>query len=128
MPEAPIYRTLQATFIAPTLIPEGKLIEFDGEPGPHLEPQNEAAKAMMEAYYKAKPEANINPVQALPLTVGAAANPTHRVVGDAPPEEVISFVDMATRAGIANEPARVTSLAEAENLSRTELNIRAKDE
>jgi len=113
--QVPRYKTLQATFLAPNLIPEGKIIEFDGEPGPHLEPLNEAAQVMMDNYYKAKPEARVTAVEQLPMTMGASGTPTARVVGDAPPDEIISFVDMANRAGYTQEKAKVTSLGEARN-------------
>jgi hypothetical protein len=111
--EVPKYKCLEDTFIAPWLIKAGKIIEYDGEPGSHLEPLNDAARKMMDAYYKAKPEARISPMDALPITEGANPKPQFAVVGDAPPDEIISFVDMAERAGYSDKPARVESLAEA---------------
>jgi hypothetical protein len=110
----PRYKCLQETFIAPWLLKEGTVIDYDGEPGPHLEPMNEAAEAMMAAYYKAKPEASLNPTDALPITPGAAAKPSFSVAGQAQADEIISFVDMASNAAPGAQPARVVSLAEAQ--------------
>lgn len=110
----PLYKCLQETFMAPFLLKEGTLIEYDGEPGPHLQPMNAPAEAMMAAYYKAKPEASINPVAALPITPGAAVMPTFSVAGQGAPDEILSFVDMASNAAPGSGPARVVSLGEAQ--------------
>lgn len=111
-PIPPRYKCLQETFIAPFLLKEGTLIDYDGEPGPHLQPMNESAVAMMTAYYKAKPEASINPVAALPITPGAALQPTFSIAGQGAPDEILSFVDMASNAAPGSGPTRVGSLAE----------------
>lgn len=51
------YKTLAKTFIPPHLLAEGVVFEIgDGfEPGPHLEPLDEAANAAFEKLYKDKP-------------------------------------------------------------------------
>lgn len=112
MDEVPRYKTLQGTFIEPEYVKEGTLIEFDGEPGPHLEPLNEAAREMMNAYFKAHPEATLTPLEQLPATVGANPAPVMRVLGEAPMDEVRSFVDMSDKTGKGGK-AKVTTLAEA---------------
>lgn len=50
MTELPQYRTLEPTFCAPDLIPSGSIIEFEGPPGPHLEPWNESARDAFAAW------------------------------------------------------------------------------
>lgn len=116
--QVPRYQLMQDTFIAPHLIKAGKIIDYDGEPGPHMSPLNEAADAMMAAYYKAKPEASINPVQQLPIVEGAALHPTTVIVGEAPADPILSFVDMAANAAPGSGPASVTTLAEANAFRR----------
>lgn len=112
--DIPKYKVLEPTFIAPHLIQPGKIILYDGEPGPHLEPLNQPAQDMMDAYYKAKPEASINPVSQLPLTMGAAVVPTVHVVGEAAADPILSFVDMAANGAPGATPSRVMTLAEAQ--------------
>lgn len=112
MDEAPKYKVIQDSFIEPWFIKAGKIIEFDGEPGPHLEALNAPAEEMMAAYYKAHPDASLFPLERLPMTVGANPTPVMKVVGDAAPDEIISFVDMSDKTGRGGK-AKVTSLAEA---------------
>ena len=123
MADVPVYELKEPMFIAPHYIKAGVIIEFDGEPGPHMEPRNDAAKSMMERYYKAHPDATLNIADALPLTEGAAARPTLNVIGVAETPEAVPFIDMAQAAESANAPAekkaatpapvRVMTLAEA---------------
>lgn len=49
--EIPQYRVLEDSFIAPRKVLAGSIIATHGSPGPHLEPLNAAAEAMMEAWY-----------------------------------------------------------------------------
>jgi hypothetical protein len=108
----PKYRVLQGSFIEPWYVKEGAVIEFDGEPGPHLEAMNAAAQDMMKAYYTAHPEATLTPLDRLPITPGVAVKPSLTVLGFAPQEEIQSFVDMSDKTGRGGK-AKVTSLAEA---------------
>jgi hypothetical protein len=61
------YKALQACFIAPVKVLEGTVFTIDDgfQPGPHLEPLDDAAKAAMEKYLKANPEATLHPVETL---------------------------------------------------------------
>jgi hypothetical protein len=111
----PKYRVNQDSFIEPYYVKEGKIIEFDGEPGPHLEARNEAAERMLKAYYTAHPEATLAPLDQLPITPGANPTPTLTVLPDVEQvEEVQSFVDMSDKTGRGGK-AKVTSLAEAKS-------------
>lgn len=67
MSDTPRYRLDTRTFIAPQLLEKGTEILWDGEPGPHMVPVNEAATARMAEYLKANPNAAISPVEKLPL-------------------------------------------------------------
>ena len=49
--EIPEYRLKEPSFFAPNLLPKGSTIRYDGEPGNHLEPLNEAAYLRLEAWY-----------------------------------------------------------------------------
>lgn len=51
MPEAPKYRVLAPTFIAPHMIYPGSVITSNGKPGNHLEPLNQPAHEAMERWY-----------------------------------------------------------------------------
>lgn len=117
--EPPLYKLTEPAFIGGWYLKANTVIEFDGEPGSHMEPMNESAKTMLDAYYKAKPEARVMPVEALQITPGANPRPQFAVVGQAPEAEPISFVDMAERAGYTDRPAKVVSLAEAQPGVRT---------
>lgn len=68
------YRCTTKTFIAPELLDEGTVFTIDDsfEPGPHLEPLDEAANAAVAAYFDKKPHARLNPVEDLPMTTGVA--------------------------------------------------------
>lgn len=48
--EAPQYRVLHETFIAPFKIKPGSIIETHSSPGPHLDPLNDAARAKFELW------------------------------------------------------------------------------
>jgi hypothetical protein len=54
---------------APTyeLLRQGEEIEYSGEPGPHLEPLNDAARENMDAYWAAHPNATLDPMRHMPL-------------------------------------------------------------
>lgn len=86
----PRYRLASKAFFAPTLLPEGTVIEYSGTPGPHMEPLDDDAQAAMDAYYKAHPEASLNPVEALPATVEQPL-----VISMADPS-VVAAVDVST--------------------------------
>jgi hypothetical protein len=119
--QVPKYKVLQPTFFEPIMVKTGSIVEYDGEPGPHLEPLNQAAREMLYKYYKAKPGASLQPTEALamtvdgkplpPVTPGAAVRPTVNITGEAPEEEILSFQDMADR----TKTLKVTGLAEAMN-------------
>lgn len=111
MADAPKYRVLQDSFFEPHFIKEGAIIEFDGEPGPHLEALNEPARVLLAAYYETHPEASLNPVEQLPITPGANPRPSMTVVGQAQPDELRSFVDMSDK----DKPAKIGSLAEVQS-------------
>jgi len=49
------------------LLAEGAEIEFDGIPGPHLQPLDDAAKERMAQYWKDRPNATLDPTRHLPL-------------------------------------------------------------
>ncbi len=52
--ELPRYRLLQEAFFAPDMLPAGAEISYDGVPGDHLEPLNEAADLAMETWYNSE--------------------------------------------------------------------------
>lgn len=58
------------------LLVEGTEIEFDGIPGPHLEPLDDAARAAMAAYVKKFPGATLDPTRHLPLGQDPLLQPT----------------------------------------------------
>lgn len=47
----PQYFVKATTFIAPWRLQKGSVIETEMEPGPHLEPMNNEARAKMESFY-----------------------------------------------------------------------------
>lgn len=47
----PEYQLLQKAFFEPELLEPGTIVIFEGLPGPHLLPLNDAAKAKMEEFY-----------------------------------------------------------------------------
>lgn len=49
--EIPEYRLVEPAFFEPNLLPKGSTIKWDGEPGNHLEPLNEAAYLRLEEWY-----------------------------------------------------------------------------
>lgn len=50
-PEVPKYRVLLRSFFAPHTVEPGTEILYEGVPGNHLEPLNDAARAKMEEFY-----------------------------------------------------------------------------
>jgi hypothetical protein len=58
------------------LFVENEEIDFDGIPGPHLEPLDEAARERMAAYWKAHPGATLDPTRSLPLGQDPMLRPT----------------------------------------------------
>jgi hypothetical protein len=58
------------------LYAEGEEVEFDGIPGPHLEPLDEPAKLAMAAYWAANPGATLDPTRSLPLGQDPLLRPT----------------------------------------------------
>jgi hypothetical protein len=58
------------------LLPEGAEIDYAGEPGPHLEPLDEPAREAMAAYWKAHPNATLDPTRSLPLGQDPLLRPT----------------------------------------------------
>lgn len=52
--EIPTYRIVdpKGAFIEPQLVAAGSVIRYNGPPGPHLEPINDAARERMEAWYE----------------------------------------------------------------------------
>jgi hypothetical protein len=55
---------------------ENEEIEFDGIPGPHLEPLDEPARERIAAYWKAHPGATLDPARSLPLGQDPMLRPT----------------------------------------------------
>jgi len=54
------------------LIAEGEEIEFDGIPGPHMEPLNDAARQRMREYRQANPHATLDPTSTLGVGGGSS--------------------------------------------------------
>ena len=63
----PKYVTNTKTFIAPHLLDAGTLINYNGPPGPHLDPVDDEAKNATFKYYQDNPHARIGPIEALPV-------------------------------------------------------------
>lgn len=55
----PKYRVLELSFINARLIPAGEEIEFDGDPGPNLEPLDDEAHEAKRVYVEVKEPARI---------------------------------------------------------------------
>lgn len=64
------YKCLTMTFIAPYRFAEGETFSIDDswEPGPHVEPLNDAAEAAMKKYEESRPhfDGGLDPIEALP--------------------------------------------------------------
>lgn len=100
----PKYRTTIPTFIAPEYLPAGKVFLWDGEPSLTYEPLDAEAEAAMEALYKAKPHALINPFDSLKVNggvVGDVEPPTLKVLADEKPEEDIPNLGTLAQPGKA---------------------------
>ena len=69
------YVVNQSVFIAPDVLKEGTIINYDGPYGPHFDPVNEEAFAKQKEYYAKNPHAAINPVEALQMTMEVVAPP-----------------------------------------------------
>lgn len=54
--EVPQYRVLQRSFFAPDMVEAGSIIRYRGNPGNHLEPLNDSARAAMEEWYSVEME------------------------------------------------------------------------
>jgi hypothetical protein len=50
-----------------TLLRKGAEIDFDGVPGPHLEPLNDEARAKTDKYWAENPGATLDPTRRMPL-------------------------------------------------------------
>lgn len=70
--EVPQYRLTEVSYINDRLLPAGEVIYFAEPPGPHMEPINAAAKAMVAKF---KPEKK-DPIEALTI-VGPNAEVLH---------------------------------------------------
>lgn len=58
------------------LYAEGEELEFSGIPGPHLEPLDEEARQRSAVYWKAHPNATLDPTRSLPLGQDPLLRPT----------------------------------------------------
>lgn len=100
----PRYRLGSDAFFAPQLLKAGTVIDWAGEPGPHMVPLNDEAVARMRQYYVDKPGASLNPTEGLQMTV--ELQPALRVVEEAAviqPVDIKSIADMAAGAEATNE-------------------------
>lgn len=75
------------TFIAPKLYPAGSRINYEGPLGPHFKPEDDEGEALMVAYYKANPQASINPVADLAGTVDGPIATVHSSLPPAAPTQ-----------------------------------------
>lgn len=91
--ERATYRVATKTFIEPNLIPEGTVIYYDGPPGPHLIPLNDKAREVYATWVRDNPQAQINPVDSLPMTMGD--RPTAEIVSAAPAPVETAFGNLA---------------------------------
>lgn len=71
----PKYQLLQNAYMKPhpkadmcVLCFEGQIVEYDGVPGPHMDPQDTAAHEALAAYYQDNPGATLDPTRKLSLT------------------------------------------------------------
>lgn len=85
------------TFIAPLLLEAGTVIEYDGEPGPHMDPMNDEANTALDAYFTKKPEARLTPeehVEQAAPTLAVVSAPSD---ADAP-AGIVSLADPSAKA------------------------------
>ena len=61
------YRLNQTAWINETLLEPGTEIDFDGQPGPHMEPLDDEAREALAAYYEANPGATLDLIGSLPI-------------------------------------------------------------
>lgn len=69
------YQLNARSFIYGQLLSEGTVINLDDsfEPGPHMDPLDEAAEVAMAEYRKKKPDATLDPIEATPQTMEVIA-------------------------------------------------------
>ncbi len=65
----PRYRALAKLFMAPDIILQGSIFEWDGTPSPHMEPLNEEARTAIGKYFADNPQAGTDPFAGLPTTI-----------------------------------------------------------
>lgn len=81
---------------------QGDEIDFDGVPGPHLKPLNEAARERMEAYWVANPGADLDPTRRVKGGVdGMGGRSLEQLVG--------SLLDGMERDAERSAPAKASS-------------------
>lgn len=86
------------------LLPEGSEVEFDGIPGPHLEPLDDEARLAMAAYIKKFPGATLDPTRRLPLGQDPLLQPTFEQAMLRSLERISAEADgQAVRPSVADE-------------------------
>jgi hypothetical protein len=108
--EVPLYELTQRAFFEPDLLEVGTVVEYEGPPGPHLRPLNDAAIAALQSWAKEEVELldpftgrpngvkGPSPLRAGPIL--SAPGVQHKVVirkepSDRPAEVVQSMAEIA---------------------------------
>jgi hypothetical protein len=71
--DPPQYQLTEVAYIHDVLHPEGATVYYEGIPGPHMQPLNEAAQAMVEKHVSAMQRRN--PIDELTLVGPGAVKP-----------------------------------------------------
>jgi BMFP domain-containing protein YqiC len=94
----PKYRALETSFISGRIVKEGEEVDYDGEPGPNLEPADDLAKKVIAKFAKTP-----TPVQNL-----AAQVRQHAATRGATPDAVIQEDFDAVVQVLPNKPSADT--------------------
>jgi hypothetical protein len=82
----PKFRLKSKAFIAPTLFPEGAVIDYDGPLGINFEAVDEEGEELLRQWYEKNPHAG-NPIDALPIRVAPPMAEATMVEAPPPPVE-----------------------------------------
>lgn len=116
--QVPEYRVLVRSFFAPDTVEAGSIIRYDGAPGNHLEPLNEAAAARLEEWYDEETD-EIDPKTRVPtgkkLRPHAGFRPARYEASEAAAHHVLSVPDANDTSQNIQTLAEITAARKSTN-------------
>lgn len=112
-------KVLTPTFIAPIRFNAGDIIDYYGAWGPQFAPEDDESRAVEKAYYKATPNATLDPTKDLPMTVDghglAVQSDKHAVIPRA--SMIAPAATVGTEAQNATDPGpSASAIADGQSL------------